>query len=127
MFQVFDYVAEGKADAVVNGSSGTPSADAPKRTLVTATPRLVVFFRSNGELMNHPFSTWLLASKHLRRLTLSAATLQPEQAGVPASGLARLNTVLLVVAFHIDGRPNDWHPPLPVARPDGTELWFVRA
>ena len=85
VFQVFDYVAEGKADAVVNGNGGTPSADAPKRTLVTTTPRLVVFFRSNGELMNHPFSTWLLASKHLRRLTLSAATLQPEQAGVTAS------------------------------------------
>ena len=87
VFQVYDYIADAKraADDAEHNTivevtldarrakktiARAPVAPPPPPTKISTTPRLHLFFRSQGELLNHPQGLWPATLAQLGRLTL---------------------------------------------------------
>ena len=95
VFQVYDYVAQDLAEGRPAGGSTMHPVKA-KRARVTTTPRRVVFFRSRGDLMNHPYGGWPEAGKQLHKLSLAEDALQED--GLAAAPTAVTSAVTTATA-----------------------------
>ena len=69
------FLAQDDEEAQKEGPDAPQPPRKRKRQRVTTTPRRVLFFRSRGELMNHPFGGWPQAGKQLHTLALAEEAL----------------------------------------------------